>query len=301
MNRIFQALSLVLALLVLSAAPPRAQTVATQPFGPVRLESRVDAARKQRVWVARVDLLDADVEVRVTPGGADPDGDGPWQTTLQPLSTIAARERFEVAINGDFFSARQTVDAEGAQSGYVEGKWASALGPAVTDGWSWAKSSKPRAALWLDAAKNARIETLQEVPVAARQVVAGSDILLKDGESALANTSAFATNRHPRTAVGLADRGKTLVLVVADGRDPQGALGLSLGELRDLMRSLGCTDALNLDGGGSSEMIARNASSGALRVLNTPSDGRERAVANGLGVSIRGSLRVPTVIVNSSK
>ena len=282
-----------LALLTFVAAPSRAQTIVTQPFPAVRLETRADAESRQRVFVARVDLRAAGVDVRVARGGADPDGDGPYQTTLQPLSRIAAREHFEVAINGDFFSARQTIDAEGAQSGYVEGKWALALGPAATDGFAWAKPSAPRPALWLDSDKNARIEALQNVPTTARQVIAGSDLLLRNGKSVLANQSAFSTNRHPRTAVGLADNGKTLVLVVVDGRDAQRALGLSLSELTDLMRSLGCRDALNLDGGGSSEMMLRDAASGQLRVLNNPSDGRERAVANGLGVSIRGSLRAP--------
>ena len=275
----------------LSAA--RAQTVATRPYPEVRLETRADATLKQRVVIARANLNSPDVEVRVAAGGADPDGDGPWQTTLQPLSVIAAREHFEVAVNGDFFVARSTADAEGAQSGYVEGKWATAVGPAATDGFVWAPAAKARPVLLLDKDNRAQILILQSVPNGARQVIAGSDLLLSGGKRVLANASAFSTNRHPRTAIGLSDNGKTLVLVVVDGRDAPGAVGMSLGELTDLMQSLGCTDALNLDGGGSSEMIVRDAGSGRLRVLNHPSDGRERAVANVLGLSIRGSLRVP--------
>lgn len=275
------------------ALPTRAQTVATQPFRAIHLETRADETQKQRFFVARVDLTDPNVDVRVAPGGPDPDGDGPWQTTLLTPSVIAQREHFELAINGDFFSARQTTDAEGAQSGFVTGKWALAVGPAATDGFVWAVAAKARPALTIDAAKNARIARIQEVPTTARQVVAGSDLLLQNGKSVLNNDSKFSTNRHPRTAVGLADKGKTLVLVVADGRDSQNALGLTLGELTDLMKSLGCDDALNLDGGGSSEMVLRAPQDGRLRALNHPSDGRERAVANVLGVSIRGSLRVP--------
>ena len=281
-------------LLPILAAPLRAQPAAPAPIAPVaaiRLEKR--APEKQRVFVARVELADPKVEVRVTRGGADPDGDGPWQTTLQPLSQIAEREHFDLAINGDFFSARDTVDAEGARSGFVEGKWALAIGPAATDGFVWAPAARARPVLMFDAGQNARILSLQEVPPSARQIIAGSDILLRDGKSALNNRSAFATNRHPRTAVGLSDAGKTLVLVVVDGRDAPAAIGMSLSELSDLMQSLGCSDALNLDGGGSSEIILRDANDGKLRVLNQPSDGRERAVANVLGVSIRGSLRVP--------
>ena len=279
-------------LLSVLAVPLRAQPIA--PPTAIQLEQRAPA--NQRIFVARVDLSDADVDVRVARGGDDPDGDGPWQTTLQPLSQIAAREHFELAINGDFFAARATADAEGAQSGYIAGKWASAVGPAATDGFVWANSLKPRPVLVIDADNRARILTLQEVPSSARQVIAGSDILVRDGKRVLENTSAFARNRHPRTAVGLSENGKTLVCVVVDGRDAPTAVGMNLSELTDLMLNLGCADALNLDGGGSSEMIARDAKTGLLRVMNRPSDGRERAVADVLGVSVRGSLRVPGIL-----
>ena len=289
----FRDFALASALLFTLSTPLRAQTKRARPFDAVRIETRADTRASQRITIARVDLRDAAVEVRVAAGGADPDGDGPWQTTLQPLSQIAERERFEVAVNGDFFSARSTADAEGARSGYVAGKWALAIGPAATDGYIWARPTIARPALWFDAENNARIEALLDVPAGARQVVAGSDVLVRAGAVVPQSQSKFATDRHPRTAVGLADGGKTLVMVVVDGRDAERALGLSLGELARLMRELGCDDALNLDGGGSSEMIARDAETGRLRVMNAPSDGRERAIANGLGVSIRGSLRVP--------
>ena len=245
-----------------------------------------------------MDLGAPEVEVRVARGGDDPDGDGPYQTTLEPLSQIGARERFEVAVNGDFFVARQTADAEGAQSGYVAGKWASVVGPAQTDGYVWASAPRPRPVLWLDSAQIARIETLQNVPASARQVIAGSDLLVRGGQVVAQSSSKFSQTRHPRTAVGLANGGKTLVLVVADGRDAARAVGLKLDELAVLMKDLGCADALNLDGGGSSELLWRDSASGKLEVTNRPSDGRERAVANALGVSVRGSLRVPGVVLD---
>ena len=287
-------LRVALALLPILLAPACAQDAASAPIQPVtaiRFESRW--ARSQRIFVARVDLADPKIDVRVARGGADPDGDGPWQTVLQPLSQIAQREHFDVAINGDFFTAFKTADVEGAQSGFVAGKWASAIGPAVTNGVLWAPAANARPVLVIDADKNARILLHKDAPADARQVIAGSDILLKDGQSALNNKSAFSLNRHPRTAVGLADAGRTLVLVIVDGRDAPTAIGMNLSELSDLMASLHCTDALNLDGGGSSEMILRDAKSGQLSVMNKPSDGRERAVANVLGASVRGSLHAP--------
>lgn len=80
--------------------------------------------------------------------------------------------------------------------------------------------------------------------------------------------------RHPRTAVGFNDR--HLFLVVVDGRQPRLSAGMSFVELATLMRELGCFEALNLDGGGSSTFWLED------RVRNSPSDILPRSVANAL-------------------
>lgn len=76
----------------------------------------------------------------------------------------------------------------------------------------------------------------------------------------------FVTKRHNRTALGVRPDGTT-VLVVADGRFKHKAEGLSLTELERVMRWLGCTEAINLDGGGSSTMYIKDSG-----VVNYPSD-----------------------------
>ena len=287
------------ALLLAPFFPARAAEIAApifpdaQPYPQVTYEHRIGIAPAQQIFVARIDLSDPDVDVRVAPGDADPDGDGTYQTVLRAPTTIADREHFEIAINGDFFTARNTADAEGEKSGFVNGIWAKAIGPAVTDGFLWAPSSAPRAALIFDAQKKPRIAMLKDVPADALQIIAGSNVLLERGKIVVESESSFSKTRHPRTAVGIGADGKTLILVVVDGRRAKTAVGMSLTELAQLMQSLGCRDALNLDGGGSSEMVMRNPQSGVLQVLNAPSDGRERAVANVLGVSIRGTRRTP--------
>ena len=96
----------------------------------------------------------------------------------------------------------------------------------------------------------------------------------------------FARGPHPRTAVGIRDGGKTLVLVVIDGRKKGVAVGMSLKETAEIMMKYGCTDAVNLDGGGSSMLAIRDPKSGQMEVKNHPSDGKERSVANVLGVSV---------------
>ncbi|QKW40849.1 phosphodiester glycosidase family protein [Actinomadura sp. NAK00032] len=87
----------------------------------------------------------------------------------------------------------------------------------------------------------------------------------------------------PRTAAGVSRDGRHLYLVVADGRSERSG-GLTVAELASLLDKVGADDAVNLDGGGSSTFVARAPGAASVTVRNTPSDGTERAVANGIGV-----------------
>jgi hypothetical protein len=80
--------------------------------------------------------------------------------------------------------------------------------------------------------------------------------------------------RHPRTAVGW--NKANLFLVEVDGRQPSVSVGMTLAELSNYMVKLGCDEALNLDGGGSSTLWVYG------HVMNSPSEGRERGMANAL-------------------
>lgn len=86
-----------------------------------------------------------------------------------------------------------------------------------------------------------------------------------------------------RTAVGVADRGRRIVLLALDGA-PEYRSGLMIAEVASVMRELGSVDALSLDGGGSSTLVARKPGAATVSVRNHPSDGRERPVSNGIGV-----------------
>jgi exopolysaccharide biosynthesis protein len=111
----------------------------------------------------------------------------------------------------------------------------------------------------------------------AKNVVAGGPFLVKGGKafvpySAEGFTDGFAKNKHPRTAVGRTKDGDVWIVTV-DGRQAMSA-GATLSELADVMLRLGCTEAINLDGGGSTTLNL-----GGLTV-NRPSEGTERAIAN---------------------
>jgi hypothetical protein len=86
-----------------------------------------------------------------------------------------------------------------------------------------------------------------------------------------------------RTAVGLADGGKRLLLLALDGA-PAYRSGLTIAEVAAQMRGLGSTDAFSLDGGGSTTLVAREPGASTVSVRNHPSGDAERRVPNGIGV-----------------
>jgi exopolysaccharide biosynthesis protein len=161
-------------------------------------------------------------------------------------------------------------------------------GPAVTDGEKWAPAADKRAALLINADGKPAVAEVKDPPTEAKQVVAGSDVIVRDGQNVAPDgkPGSFPRGPHPRTAVGIRDGGKTLVLVVIDGRKKGVAVGMSLKETADIMLKYGCTDAMNLDGGGSSMLGIRHPKTGKMEIKNNPSDGRERSVANVLGVTV---------------
>ena len=115
----------------------------------------------------------------------------------------------------------------------------------------------------------------------AELVVGAGPLLVDNGkpnvrirEEAIAPDIAYG--RAPRTAVAIKKDG-TLMLITVDGRSSNSA-GLTLQDLAAYLVKLGARQALNFDGGGSSEMVLDG------KVLNSPSDGRERAVSVGLGI-----------------
>ncbi|MBQ7347600.1 MAG: phosphodiester glycosidase family protein [Clostridia bacterium] len=114
------------------------------------------------------------------------------------------------------------------------------------------------------------------------EAVGGSHIVLKDGMyHNITHYNDFASARDPRTAVGITKDGK-LILLVVDGRSIL-SNGASLADLGSILLDLGVTDALNLDGGGSSTMVTATAN-GSFVTQNDPSDGKLREVYNSLVV-----------------
>ncbi|GAA1373726.1 phosphodiester glycosidase family protein [Streptomyces beijiangensis] len=116
-----------------------------------------------------------------------------------------------------------------------------------------------------------------------RTAVGGSGLLVVDGQAQ--NWEGRPNNATaPRTAVGFSKDGLTMHVLVVDGRQADSG-GTTLTELALMMKKLGAYSALNLDGGGSSVLLAREAGHTGTVVENSPSDGTERADATGIAVT----------------
>lgn len=123
----------------------------------------------------------------------------------------------------------------------------------------------------------------------AKMAISGGPILIRNGRrqkfdgAGLFDANSYSVRsmeeRHPRTAVGW--NARFIYLMEVDGRH-RGSAGMTLAEVADYLLRLRCTEAMNLDGGGSATFWCNG------RVVNRPCDGRERPIANGLVVLQKG-------------
>lgn len=206
-------------------------------------------------------------------------------TVLTELSTLAQRNNAYAAINGSFFDMQQ-----GNPVCYlkIDGIAVGENTPSQDD--SLHRKYYQHATLLLNGGRpklavpdSSRVweETLKDSNI----MTAGPMLLIGGEEVPQRDDRTFVTHRHNRTALGIRPDGTTL-LVVADGRFKHQAEGLSLFELQRIMRWLGCTDAINLDGGGSTTMYVHDRDHDG--IVNYPSDNRrhnhegQRPVSNAI-------------------
>ena len=172
-------------------------------------------------------------------------------------------------------------------------------GTAESSGTVWATTQTSRPSLIITKDGDARIRRLHAAPADADQIISGSSIMLKAGK-VQPMTSKLETDANPRTAAGITTDGSKLVLLVDDGRWKDHSLGMSTTDLAKVMLDLGCSEAINLDGGGSTEMALRDPATGNLVVVNHPSEGKERPVADVLGVRIDTNEHLPGPVTRPS-
>lgn len=121
-----------------------------------------------------------------------------------------------------------------------------------------------------------------ETNLSEKNVLLNGPLLTLNNVDETLDTAGFNRLRHPRTCLGIKPNGRVILLTV-DGRNENSA-GMSLFELTKLMRWLGCTSAINFDGGGSTTLWVNGMPDDG--VVNYPTDnkkwdhGGQRKVAN---------------------
>ncbi|MDH4102597.1 MAG: phosphodiester glycosidase family protein [Thermoleophilia bacterium] len=120
--------------------------------------------------------------------------------------------------------------------------------------------------------------------------IGGGPVLVRDGAPVYRSNEAFTTSqlvpRGPRSAVGQRADGSVL-LVTTDGRQPGYSVGMTNFELALALVRLGAVRGMALDGGGSSTLAFEGT------VLNSPSDGKERAISTALMLQYYGVYAPP--------
>lgn len=108
----------------------------------------------------------------------------------------------------------------------------------------------------------------------------GGTLLLEDGKKTKITHNVSGNN--PRTAIGTNSDGTVVYFITVDGRQTV-SRGVSLDAFADICLEMGCVNALNLDGGGSTAMVGRTFANGQLHEINEPSENRK--VINALAIT----------------
>ncbi|HTS03444.1 MAG TPA: phosphodiester glycosidase family protein [Thermoanaerobaculia bacterium] len=260
------------------AAPPIASPTSAIPGVSIRTIERKEPVPLVAHLVT-IDLMKAGpVVVASDPA---PDGEGFVATTVRDL---AAHHGLSLAVNASFF------EVPGGRYP-VAGERADVVGGLVLDGKRAGHSGTIGGLLdgaICFGAHTARVEKGFACDGARWGLATGPVLLWKGARTDTAFADAiFKSPRHPRTAAGVDADGRTLWLLVVDGRQPGTSEGATLDDLKDILKSAGATDAVNLDGGGSSTLVGKGPD-GALKLLNVPvhehTPGRERPVVTAVGV-----------------
>lgn len=233
------------------------------------------------IHVVKIDLATPGLSFLVTP----PDPAGGLPLRAQTTGAFAEANHLDLAINANFFSpfySHGPLDYSPHAGQPVD-----VLGLAASRGTLYGARPAGYCALNISPANDATLTT-GTLP-AWYQTVAGDflDLVPKVAPSP-------ADKVNPRTAAGLDAAGKTLILLLVDGRQPNYSEGVTIAELGLLLKEFGAARAINLDGGGSTTLVARDRR-GTLQILNSPIHTgiphRQRPVGNHLGLRLSTAAR----------
>ncbi len=260
----------------------------SEPFKGVRhYHRKTTVPRILDMHVIEIDLTDPDLRFKVSPPYNPPENK--VQTSRAYLTSQRnADSSAKLAVNASFF-AYDTAHAypycwnRGLVSsmGTAYSPWQSGDSGDEKRPWPVFNISAANVASILDRTSNlsSPYATVPATPL--YNAVSGSERIVLNGiNNAGKVTYGQPTSLHPRTAIGYTADQRMFILIV-DGRVSTHSLGMTSLEVADFMISLGVTNAVNWDGGGSTTLVFAEPT---MRVLNNPSDGSERTVGASLCV-----------------
>jgi hypothetical protein len=274
----------------------RASETVTYPFAGVSHTDRTETSpRPLRIHVITIELANPTVHFLVTPQS------GPRDTLIQTTRQFLAAQSAQLAINAHFFTpfpddgtgtttlvGLAASSATNGPHGHAYAAFERNLGGAFQNDLPALDLGSDNTATFVLQAAGDLTGYATDPPVTLYNAVGGNEQLLSDGIN-VSGTTTFDLTLNPRTAIGIAP-GNRLVLLTVDGRQPGVSEGMLTGELADLLAAdYGVTDAINLDGGGSTTLVMADP---APRVVNVPVGvnnvpGSERSVGSSLAVFAR--------------
>ena len=288
--------ALLLLPLCLSAAVPESHSMWHQPVSPCKgVEVRalaMETPRTMKAFIAKIDLSTPGVAFAAT--GRDPHWGEPMpdytnrtvliDTKRETTADFMMRCRAEgkpvvVAANA---SPWIPWDCSAAyRSEYGAFRWWN-----VSDGIEVSHGKSPEKGAFFVVYKDGKVDIAPSVPPSRTNDVAfafcGFWLSMTNGAPVLSRRADRMPS--PRTEFGLSADRKTLVILAVDGRQPGYSLGADGIDVCNILRDAGVTDAVGMDGGGSTTLVMYDKASGRPLTLNRPSDGHERRNALNIGI-----------------
>lgn len=127
--------------------------------------------------------------------------------------------------------------------------------------------------------------------------ISGGGEVLRNGEIVQYGYAVSPSSNQPRTLVGVNKDKTKIYLVCIDGR--KNGKGATNAECGAILLEYGVYDAIHMDGGGSTTMAVQQNGDSSVSVVNVPSEGSQRAVANGIGIKNDAPAGTPAVLTVS--
>ncbi len=252
-------------------------------------EADKDEPRLQKVNALKIDTHCRGIRFYTTPSN----GPLPKETISQTTGDFLLEHKLQVAINANFFrpccnKVPEPKDLRGLaiSEGKIVSPPVSELGVRFSPALLITKDNR------CTLKNTSRSTDLSNIWTA----VAGSFWLVRDGKNVSSEIKPETKAVHPRTAVGLSKDNRYLIMITNDGRQKGYSEGATYKETADWLIRFGAYNGINLDGGGSTTMVADDGKGGYI-LLNRPiagagvghkgTPGQQRLNGNSLGVYSR--------------